>query len=160
MTASDLPDGQRKLVSAVAEVVKPGCFASRCFSYWLVRDILVPLFFSRAALIIVAWLGLHFLHAHLYGTKWEIGDDGFGHTVTEHLSANGHPFINMWSRWDAGWYLEIAQNGYSFTPGKQSDVAFFPLYPNLIRLLHHVVPLSRDAGWLLVGIIVSNASLI
>jgi len=160
MTASNLPDDQPEVVSGVVEVVKPSSLASRCFSHWLVRDILVPLFFSRAALTIVAWLGLDFLHAHLYGTKWEVADNGFGQTVTEHLSANTHPFINMWSRWDAGWYLGIAQDGYSFIPGKQSNVAFFPLYPDLIRLVHYVVPLSRDAGWLLIGIIVSNASLI
>jgi hypothetical protein len=160
MTASNLPDGQRKVASGVAQVVKPSGLASQCSSHWLVRDILVPLFFSRAALIIVAWLGLHFLHAHFRGVKWEVADDGSGHRVTEHFSASAHPFINMWSRWDAGWYLDIAQNGYSFIPGKQSNVAFFPLYPNLIRLVHYVVPLSRDAGWLLVGIIVSNAALI
>ena len=115
MTASNLPDGQREVVSGVAEAVKPSGLTSRWCSHWLVRDVLAPLFFSRAALIIVAWLGLHFLHAHLYGTKWEVADDGFGHTVTERLSANAHPFINMWSRWDAGWYLAIAQHGYSLS---------------------------------------------
>ena len=160
MTASNLPDGQRKLVSGGAGEVKPNSLISRWSSHWFVRDILIPLFFSRVALIIVAWLGLHFLHARLYGPKWEIADDGSGHTVTEHLSATAYPFVNMWSRWDAGWYLSIAQDGYSFVPGKQSNVAFFPLYPTLIRLVHYVIPLSRDAGWLLVGIIVSNSALV
>lgn len=36
-------------------------------------------------------------------------------------------------RWDAGWYGEIAQNGYWLRPGQQSPVAFFPLYPLAIR---------------------------
>lgn len=153
-------DGQRELVSGPAGGVKPDSLFSRSSLDWLVRDILLPLFLSRAALIIVAWLGLHFLHAHIYGTKWQIADDGFGQKVTDHLSANAHPFINMWSRWDAGWYLDIAQNGYSFVPGKQSNVAFFPLYPALIGCVHYLIPLSRPAGWLLVGIIVSNSALI
>src|ERR1700676_2916354 len=99
----------------------------RCFPQWLVRDILAPIVVSRAALIIVAWLGLHLLQVHLDATKWEVANDGYGHFVTEHLSPNSHPFINMWARWDAGWYLQIAQHGYSFVPAKQSNVAFFPL---------------------------------
>jgi hypothetical protein len=42
-------------------------------------------------------------------------------------------FIEALVRWDAGWYGEIAQNGYWIKPGAQSPVAFFPLYPLLIR---------------------------
>lgn len=38
-------------------------------------------------------------------------------------------------RWDAGWYGEIAANGYWLHPGQQSPVAFFPLYALLIRAL-------------------------
>lgn len=33
-------------------------------------------------------------------------------------------------RWDSGWYIPIAKNGYSF-----ENTAFFPLYPFLIRLI-------------------------
>lgn len=44
-------------------------------------------------------------------------------------------FIEALVRWDAGWYGEIAQNGYWLTPGKQSPVAFFPLYPMIIRAI-------------------------
>lgn len=42
-------------------------------------------------------------------------------------------FIDALVRWDAGWYGEIAQNGYWLKPGEQSPIAFFPLYPLLIR---------------------------
>lgn len=160
MTPSNLPDGRQNVVSDKAALVDPRGLAARCFSHWLIRDILVPFLVSRAALTLVAWLGFHFLHVHLAGRKWEIADDGFRRSVTAHLSTDAHPFINMWSRWDGGWYLDIAKDGYSFIPGQQSSVAFFPLYPGLIRLVHHIVPLTSDAGWLLVGIIVSNAALI
>lgn len=44
-----------------------------------------------------------------------------------------YPFIDMWVRWDARWYEMIATQGYSYTPGEQSAVAFFPLYPLLMR---------------------------
>lgn len=43
--------------------------------------------------------------------------------------------------WDGGWYLEIAKHGYphalAAAPG-QTDHAFFPLYPLLIRALHAI----------------------
>jgi hypothetical protein len=39
-----------------------------------------------------------------------------------------------WVAWDAGWYKRIAEQGYAYTPGAQSPVAFFPLYPLAIRL--------------------------
>ena len=37
-------------------------------------------------------------------------------------------------QWDSFWYLDIAQDGYSFKgPEKLSNIVFFPLYPLLIR---------------------------
>lgn len=38
-----------------------------------------------------------------------------------------------WVRYDAGWYAHIATEGYSYTPGEQSSVAFFPAYPIVLR---------------------------
>jgi hypothetical protein len=38
-----------------------------------------------------------------------------------------------WARYDAGWYAHIATEGYSYTPGQQSPVAFFPAYPVVLR---------------------------
>lgn len=38
-------------------------------------------------------------------------------------------------RWDAAWYVGIAEHGYSFDPEKGGSVAFFPLFPLLMRLL-------------------------
>lgn len=45
--------------------------------------------------------------------------------------------VRALAQWDAGWYANIADNGYgaSFDPGQQSPVAFFPLYPLAIRAL-------------------------
>lgn len=40
-------------------------------------------------------------------------------------------FLDGWLRWDSGWYLEIAMNGYS----QEVNAAFYPLYPGLIKLI-------------------------
>jgi hypothetical protein len=47
--------------------------------------------------------------------------------------------INIWSRWDSRWYLDIADNGYSYDPNAQSNVVFFPLYPLTVRAVNTLV---------------------
>ena len=37
--------------------------------------------------------------------------------------------------WDSGWYFDIAQRGYYWSASGQSSLAFFPLYPLLMRAL-------------------------
>lgn len=50
------------------------------------------------------------------------------------------PFWDAFIRYDSGWYYQIAQNGYGFVAGgpsvgvgKAGKIAFFPLYPILMR---------------------------
>ncbi|MFB3904464.1 MAG: mannosyltransferase family protein [Acidobacteriota bacterium] len=51
-----------------------------------------------------------------------------------------HLWLDIWGVWDTGWFLEIAQSGYSTAlsadPIKlnQANYCFFPLYPLLMRL--------------------------
>jgi hypothetical protein len=52
---------------------------------------------------------------------------------------NAHPFLNGFFRWDSGWYMAIAQRGYSYRPESSSSVAFYPLVPYLARYLGQVV---------------------
>lgn len=42
-------------------------------------------------------------------------------------------FIHCMVRWDGGYYRGIARDGYSFRPGRQSTIHFWPLYPLLAR---------------------------
>ncbi len=51
------------------------------------------------------------------------------------------PFLDMWARWDSRWYESIATQGYEFHGDAQSSVAFFPLYPLLMRGVHAVTGL-------------------
>jgi hypothetical protein len=62
-----------------------------------------------------------------------------------------------WSveRWDAGWYIAIARDGYSLPATGQANVAFYPLLPLLIRVVAFVVP-----SWQVAGAIVVNAALL
>jgi hypothetical protein len=50
-------------------------------------------------------------------------------------------FKNLPARWDSGWYLGIAQNGYEWDPNLhgQQNIVFFPAYPMMSRALAHVI---------------------
>ena len=62
-------------------------------------------------------------------------------------------YLQYWARWDSGWYLSIAEKGYFWTaPGEWSSVVFFPLYPQLIRLVAFVT----NNQYALAGVIVSS----
>lgn len=62
--------------------------------------------------------------------------------------------ISIHSNWDSFWYLDIAENGYSFNgPEKLSNIVFFPLYPLLIRIASFFVAENFIlAGWILSNI--------
>jgi Gpi18-like mannosyltransferase len=50
----------------------------------------------------------------------------------------GNDFLNLPARWDTGWYLGVAIDGYSFEHTReisQQNIAFFPLYPMLLRYI-------------------------
>jgi Gpi18-like mannosyltransferase len=51
------------------------------------------------------------------------------------------------TRWDSGWYIGIVQNGYS-----SKSVAFFPLYPILMRMLNRITGSSSISGLLIANL--------
>lgn len=51
-----------------------------------------------------------------------------------------------WVGWDSSWYMRIARDGYEYTPGQQSSVAFFPLYPLAIRAMERLGPDVYQSG--------------
>ncbi|GLF95910.1 mannosyltransferase family protein [Streptomyces yaizuensis] len=58
--------------------------------------------------------------------------------------------------WDSDWYLLIAEHGYGRTltwpdGAVQSDLAFFPLYPGLVRAVTAVVPVTPGTAGLVVS---------
>ncbi|MCX3060742.1 hypothetical protein OFY01_13410 [Streptomyces sp. GXMU-J5] len=72
------------------------------------------------------------------------------HTGKRPLALLGHT-------WDSAWYLGIARDGYGahtlhFGPDTVlSDLAFFPLYPALIRAAHTLLPVGAAGCALLVS---------
>jgi Gpi18-like mannosyltransferase len=71
------------------------------------------------ALVVAAALGLH----------WHREPRGyFGGSIFRHA-------FGALEAWDGIWYRLIAEHGYLLVPGRQSDPAFFPLYPLLLKAL-------------------------
>jgi Gpi18-like mannosyltransferase len=66
-------------------------------------------------------------------------------------------FAETFAAWDSAWYLDIAQRGYVFRDDAQSSVAFFPLYPLLIRAAASLFGGSERALWMS-AIVLSYAS--
>lgn len=95
------------------------------------RELLVLLIASRVVMMIIAGLSLPIIEKGPYFASPQSAMDWFFH-------------------WDAGWYHDIAANGYSFREdGAPSNVVFLPLYPALMRLasLGGLIPL-KVAGYL------------
>ncbi len=101
-------------------------------------------FWTRAAIwaaTLLAYLVLEAQYAQPLHT-------GGAEDVVEHDVGWG---IDVWGRWDSGWFLAIAHDGYA-DPGHSS--AFFPAYPLLVRIVGAAF-LGHD---LLAGVVVSLAA--
>lgn len=64
----------------------------------------------------------------------------------------GHA-LGLLGAWDGRWYRTVAEHGYLLEPGRQSDPAFFPLFPLLLRAAH-----ALGLGWVAGGILLANLS--
>jgi hypothetical protein len=95
---------------------------------------------TRIGLFLLAYLSLLLLPRE-WGEQWRAYPDNL--------------FLDGWARWDSGWFNNIAQSGYTNVPQEsgQTDVAFFPLYPLLMRVVGAVV-----GDTYLAGMIISNVA--
>lgn len=81
-------------------------------------------------------------------------------TSGEGLWSSGVPVVNLFSRWDAGWYASIALNGYPSGGNPVSQAwAWFPLYPLAMKIVGSVFSglLAPLDAVLVAGFLVSNA---
>lgn len=111
------------------------------------RDILIDFAVTRLGLIVAALGALTYLPS-ITGPEYR------------HVSHN--PLIDVWFRWDAGFFTWIGLHGYGWQAGHAGgDATFMPLYPLLFGLPFRL-------GWLnatqeaatVFGVILSNASLL
>lgn len=68
--------------------------------------------------------------------------------------------VNALTRWDGGWYLSVARDGYSYAPGVPSNVTFSPLLPLLMRAGAAVAGRADDLALLVAGLVVVAAALL
>jgi Mannosyltransferase (PIG-V) len=68
-------------------------------------------------------------------------------------------FAETFAAWDSGWYFDIAQRGYYWSASGQSSLAFFPLYPMLMRALAWPFGGGDRALWIC-GIVIAYACLL
>jgi len=81
-------------------------------------------------------------------------------TTTASSPVNPIPIVSLFSRWDSGWYREIAKIGYPLGTPPKGEWAFFPLYPVAMSGLSTVfLPFFSSVNALnLAGFIISNVS--
>ena len=97
---------------------------------------------------------------------------GYLAVVTIGYAQGARPFkefstelLNLPLRWDAGWYMGIATQGYAFEPGNpslQQNVVFFPAYPMLVRVAALLLGKSFTAyviGGTIVSLVAFTAAL-
>ena len=97
-----------------------------------VREVLIDFAATRTAIIVIAELAAVII----------------GQRSGTHVQESSHVLLAVWGRWDAVHYLDIATQGYRGT-----NMAFFPLYPLLIRIVG-----SLAGNHLVAGLLISNAS--
>ncbi len=97
-----------------------------------VRDVAITFVVTRIAIIVVA----------------EIAAIVVGQRPGVHYAASTNPALAVWGRWDAEHYIRIATEGYS-----GFEMAFFPLYPLLIRAIG-----TLTGNHLIAGLLISNVA--
>src|SRR6478672_10660214 len=70
------------------------------------------------------------------------------------MAGAGSPFWDTFTRFDAGWYYPIARNGYHYVAGGRNNLAFFPVYPLLMRYVGRLLG-PRPFDYVRGGILVS-----
>lgn len=62
------------------------------------------------------------------------------------------------NKFDAGWYMVIAQNGYDHAERLKSNMAFFPLFPGLVSAVATVTPMNQRVAGLVISAVAALAA--
>ncbi len=109
-----------------------------------VRTVLVLAFATRVAILLLGGVAVETLGYPPDRPNWR---------------ASADDFKNLPAKWDSGWYLQIARDGYDWDPDNhnQQNLVFFPGYPLVTRVMAHLIwhdDLS-PARYLWAGVLVS-----
>jgi hypothetical protein len=111
-------------------------------SAWLrERRAILAVAVGSRVLVLSAAAGDHWLH-------WPKGPPPVHGASTAHT-------LSILSYWDGVWYRTVAEQGYLLIPGRQSDPAFFPLFPIVLRGLH-----GLGLSFLTTGLLVANGAFV
>lgn len=115
------------------------------------RDALLPYLFTRVVLVLVGLLATYYILPLMINNP----------VLPSHTANMSFPqaLWLMWQRFDSGFYLDIARNGYwpASTIASHSNWVFYPLYPLLIALVALVFGQSSTA-YVLAGLLIANIS--
>ncbi|PHN06455.1 hypothetical protein [Flavilitoribacter nigricans] len=116
------------------------------------RDVFLPFLASRLVLILFGYLAQVFPYYFNYPTDKKNLEIGW-----EFISWK---WIDFWGRWDTAWYLNIIDYGYVFQGDPamvKSNIAFYPLYPYVVKTLAHLLPIAPGhPAYLIIGLVIAN----
>ena len=92
---------------------------------------------------IAAMVALSALVVRVAGVRAQ-GDPG--------IAFAGDGLLDGLVRYDSGWYYGIAKGGYAWSPGIQSNVAFFPAYPLAVRVVSWATSDVMVAGMIVTAV--------
>ncbi|PKN83583.1 MAG: hypothetical protein CVU46_16555 [Chloroflexi bacterium HGW-Chloroflexi-8] len=119
-----------------------------------IKNVILPYIVSRTLLILIGLLSPLIRASDQYPIR-----------VAAERAWQFTPYrlLDMWGRWDSGWYYSISANGYTLPEnGGMSNLAFFPLFPYLIRVSNFFLlyfPEHRTT-FTFIGVVISNLAFV
>lgn len=116
---------------------------------WWLADIGGPWLFTRLLLQTIGFFSGHVFPAEIFPERGWL--------------YSPHRWLDIWARWDSGWYISIIEKGYTAEQNiyGQGNTAFAPLYPYLVKALHELVipeALRTRGTIVVVGVMLSNVA--
>jgi len=127
--ASEITHGARLFLLALTLACVAKVIIAARFNQ-TVREVLLDFAATRLAIVVIAELAAVII----------------GQRAGVHVQESSHALLAVWGRWDAVHYLDVATQGYQGT-----NMAFFPLYPLLIRIVG-----SLAGSHLIAGLLISS----
>ncbi|HYE67045.1 MAG TPA: mannosyltransferase family protein [Anaerovoracaceae bacterium] len=141
------------LKSATMGIQLPGMGQgiARAKDHWFWRAVLFPVVFTRPAQTLVIYFSRIF--PEFAGSNPPVWDFQLKH------------LLSAWASWDSGWYLSIIKEGYALSgpvSQVQSNIAFYPLYPYLVKIVswpvYSLIP--KDMVLIGFGVLLANCFLL